>query len=98
MLALVFDPARMGSGDRFEQEARGFVEWVQSARLSEAGRELGGILMPGDPERRSRTARAAGIPIDAGTMAQLDEAAASVAERFGSSPGALSRLAPAPGA
>jgi len=95
MLALVFDPARMGSGDRFEQEARGFVDWVQSARLSEAGRELGGILMPGDPERISRARRAQAIPIDAGTMAQLDEAAASVAERFGSSPGALSALAAA---
>lgn len=51
MLALVFDPARLGTGERFEQEARSFVDWVKSARPSAVGRELGGILMPGDPER-----------------------------------------------
>ncbi|HWS76337.1 MAG TPA: malate/lactate/ureidoglycolate dehydrogenase [Quisquiliibacterium sp.] len=92
MLALVFDPARMGTGEHFEQEARGFVEWVRSARLSDAGRELGGILLPGDPERISRERRASAIPIDAETMAQLDQAAASIAGRFGRSPGPLSAL------
>lgn len=92
MLALVFDPARLGSGEHFEREARGFVDWVKSARLSEVGQAQGGILMPGDPERRSRAARAAAIPVDAGTMAQLDEAAASIGKRFGRSPGPLSAL------
>jgi uncharacterized oxidoreductase len=93
MLALVFDPARMGTGEHFEREARGFVDWVKSARLSDAGRALGGILLPGDPERISRERRAAAIPIDAETMSQLDAAAASVAGRFGGSPGPLSALA-----
>ena len=90
MLALVFDPARLGNGSYFEQEARAFVDWVRSARLSEAGQAQGGILMPGDPERRARQARAQAIPIDAETMTQLDEAAASIAARFGRGPGALS--------
>jgi uncharacterized oxidoreductase len=93
MLAIVFDPAKMGSGERFEQEARSFVDWVRSARLSDVGKELGGILMPGDPERISRAKREKALPIDAGTMAQMDAAAAAVAERFGKSPGALSALA-----
>jgi hydroxycarboxylate dehydrogenase B len=75
MLTIVFDPKRIGPGERFEQEARGFVEWVASAPLSGA---VDRIMVPGDPERRSRAARAKLIPIDAGTMAQLDEAAAAV--------------------
>lgn len=75
MLTIVFDPNRVGPGERFESEARGFVEWVQSARLSGA---VDRIMMPGDPEMRSREARANAIPIDAGTMAQLDEAAATI--------------------
>jgi uncharacterized oxidoreductase len=72
MLTIVFDPNRVGPGAQFESEARNFVDWVQSAKLSG---EVDRIMMPGDPERASRAARAQGIPIDAGTMAQLDEAA-----------------------
>lgn len=92
MLTLVFDPNRLGTGERFEQEARTFVEWVRSAKLSEVGRELGGILMPGDPERVSREKRAKAVPVDSGTLAQMDQASASVAARFGQSPGPLSAL------
>ncbi len=50
MLAIVFDPSRLGTGGTFEAEARAFVEWVESAPLSGV---LESILMPGDPERRS---------------------------------------------
>ncbi len=96
MLVLVFDPSKLGTGERFEQEARSFVDWVRSARLSEVGKELGAILMPGDPERRSRAARAALVPIDSGTMAQMDAASAAIAQRFGSSPGPLSALSHKP--
>ena len=92
MLTLVFDPARLGTGQRFEQEARGFVDWVKSAPLSEVGRGLGGVLMPGDPERISRARRETLLPIDEGTMAQMDAASAAVAARFGQSPGPLSAL------
>jgi len=92
MLTLVFDPQKLGTGERFEQEARNFVDWVKSARVSEVGKELGGIMMPGDPERVSRAKRAQLMPIDAGTMAQMDQASAAVAGRFGQSPGPLSAL------
>jgi len=92
MLAIVFDPSRLGTGAHFEREARAFAEWVQSARLGEIGRAQGGILMPGDPERRSRAARAQLIPVDAGTMAEMDAASAKIGARFGQSPGPLSAL------
>ena len=90
MLAIVFDPARLGDRAPFLHEAARFVEWVQSSRLADGA---DAILMPGDPERRSRAARAAGVPIDAGTMAQLDQASADVAIAAGRSPGPLSALA-----
>jgi len=89
MLTIVFDPKRLGTGERFEQEARSFVQWVESARLSGA---VDRIMMPGDPERRARAARAREMPIDPGTMAQLDGAAAAVSKRFGQSPGPCSAL------
>jgi uncharacterized oxidoreductase len=88
MLAIVFDPARLGNGGAFEAEARSFVEWVKSAARSGPQE----ILVPGDPERRSRQARAAEVPIDEGTLAQLDEAAREVATIAGNSPGPLSAL------
>ena len=72
MLAIVFDPTRIGPAERFAAEAREFCDWVQSAPLSGATDR---VMMPGDPERRARAARADGLPIDAGTLAELDEAA-----------------------
>jgi uncharacterized oxidoreductase len=75
MLAIVFDPLRVGPAERFAQEARAFVGWVESAPLSGATDR---IMMPGDPERRARAARAQGVAIDPGTMDELDAAARSV--------------------
>lgn len=94
MLAILFDPEKLGPGSSFEREARSFIDWVQSAPLSGA---IEAILMPGDPERRSRLARAVSVPIDEGTLAELDEASALLARSKGFSPGPLSRLTrPAP--
>ncbi|MCX7273720.1 MAG: malate/lactate/ureidoglycolate dehydrogenase [Burkholderiales bacterium] len=92
MLTIVFDPARMAGGQSFEAEARHFVDWVRSARLSADGQALGGILMPGDAERHTRAERAHQVPVDTGTLAQMDKAAAAIATRFGHSPGPLSAL------
>ncbi len=75
MLTIVFDPAKIGSLDAFEKESAAFEDWVRSARTAPGAT---GILMPGDPERASRKARAAGIAIDAQTLAQLDDAAARI--------------------
>ena len=89
MLTIVFDPARFGTQNAFESSTREFVEWVKSARLMEGHDE---ILMPGDPERKSRKARAQALPIDEGTIAEMDAAAATVLATSGKGPGALSAL------
>jgi hydroxycarboxylate dehydrogenase B len=89
MLAIVFDPQRLGTGGYFEDETRRFVQWVKSAPLRPGFSE---IQMPGDPERSARKLRAAAIPIDTATLAQLDQASAAIAKRTGGSPGPLSAL------
>jgi uncharacterized oxidoreductase len=48
--------------------------------------------VPGDPERAARSARAQAIPVDSGTLAQLDQASAAISARFGQSPGPVSAL------
>lgn len=88
MLAIVFDPQRVGPLEAFEREARAFTDWVRSARRQEG---VEGILMPGEPERQSRAVRADGIPIDAGTLRELDQAEAAMAADRGA------RHAPPPG-
>ena len=83
MMTIIFDPARLETGAAFQSETKRFVDWVQSARLDEVGEELGGVLLPGDPERRMRIARASQIPIDEGTMGELVQAAKTVSEARG---------------
>jgi uncharacterized oxidoreductase len=78
MLAIVLDLSRLRSADAFSAEVSAFVEWVQSSPLR-TGSDA--VLMPGDPERLSRRARADAIPIDAGSLALLDGAAAAVAAK-----------------
>lgn len=78
MLAIVFDPERLGTAGSFEHEASAFIEWVQSAKLDAVGEKLGGILMPGDAERRSRAARKIQMSIDSGTLNELALAAQTV--------------------
>jgi len=92
MLTIVFDPARFGTQSAFEHSTRDFVQWVKSARLAEGHDE---IMMPGDPERKSRKARATAVPIDEGTIAEMDAAAATVARSAAGktgAPGPLSLL------
>lgn len=91
MLAIVFDPNRLGTGQWFEAQAREFIDWVRSAPPSSDNAD-GPVLVPGDPERAARSARAQMIPIDSGTLAQLDQASAAIAARFGQSPGPVSAL------
>ena len=80
MLVIVFDPSRFGAADHFEQEAREFIEYVQSAPRTVPDAP---IEMPGDAERRYRRERANALPVDAGTLRTLDEAARSVNELRG---------------
>jgi uncharacterized oxidoreductase len=80
MLALVFDPNKLNTAELFSAEVQHFIEWVQSSALRPG---FDTIQMPGDAERSSRLARAAFIPVDGGTLAELDQAAAAVAAARG---------------
>lgn len=90
MLAILFDPARLGTSTTFGHEVEAFVAWLKASRL-QPGNDA--IRLPGDPERAWRRARAEYIPVDDGTLAQLDDAAARVSQTRGKSPGPLSALA-----
>lgn len=75
MIAIVFDPARFGALDHYEREADAFIDYVRSARQAQPGQP---ILMPGEAEEHYRAARARALPLDAGTVALLDEAVATI--------------------
>jgi len=75
MLAIVFDPSRFGAGEHFENEAREFIAYVQSARRTQPDAP---IEVPGDAERRYRVERASALPVDKGTLRTLDEAAQAI--------------------
>ncbi|WP_439685402.1 malate/lactate/ureidoglycolate dehydrogenase [Cupriavidus oxalaticus] len=90
MLAIVFDPQRLGTSTSFGGEVQAFADWIRSSR-QQCGQA--GIALPGEPERQRRRERAEAIPVDSGTLAQLDDAAARVQSVRGASPGPLSLLA-----
>lgn len=90
MLALVFDPRHLNTAELFSAEVNQFIEWVQSSALRPGA---DAIQMPGDAERISRRTRAEFIPIDGDTLAELDLAAAAVAQARGCPCAALSPLA-----
>ena len=75
MLAIVFDPARFGAGEHFEQEAKAFIDYVQSAKRIDADAP---IEVPGDAERRFRMQRAQSLPVDTGTLKTMDDAARAI--------------------
>jgi uncharacterized oxidoreductase len=76
MLTIVIDPARLRAKCEFDQDLGDFTTWVKSAATVAPDGE---ILMPGEPEYRSRTARLReGIPLDEMTWSQLQETARSL--------------------
>jgi hydroxycarboxylate dehydrogenase B len=75
MIAIVFDPARFGALEHYEREAEAFIEYVRSARRAHADQP---ILIPGEAEQMYRAQRARALPLDAGTVALLDEAVSTV--------------------
>lgn len=72
MLSIVIDPAATGSAEGFVTEAEAYLDYVRAADLREGFEE---VLMPGDPEKRSRAARSDAIPIDDATLDLLRGAA-----------------------
>jgi hydroxycarboxylate dehydrogenase B len=72
MLAIVFDPAKMGALQNFNVETDHFEQWLKSTPLAPGHQS---IELPGEAEMRHRTTRANGIPLDLGAILKLDEAA-----------------------
>ena len=61
MLSVYLDGKRFESDDFFAREVRQYVEFVKSARPADPSGE---VLVPGEPERRTRAKRLAeGVPL-----------------------------------
>lgn len=72
----VVDPARAAGMEWLGREIDGFVSYVKASPPVDPAEP---VLMPGDPERAMRAARAReGVPVDAATWEELLEAAAAV--------------------
>ena len=73
MMAILFSPDALGTGDDFARDMDRYTQWVKSSPPAPG---VAAVQFPGDPERRCAQDRQAhGIPIDAGTWAQLLDAA-----------------------
>lgn len=71
MLAVIVSPERLRTEAAFQASIESVVAWVTEAADD--------VRLPGEPERATlATRRALGIPIDAETWAQVEEAARSV--------------------
>ena len=69
MLSIILDPTRFVSAEQFFPEVSRFIEFVQTCRTATPDGE---ILMPGEPERRTKAQRMSnGIELDATTCAQI---------------------------
>ncbi|NNM70913.1 malate/lactate/ureidoglycolate dehydrogenase [Enterovirga aerilata] len=77
MVSIYMAPSAFGRKEDMVREARKFVAWLRSSRPAVAGEA---VMLPGDPERRTREERqAAGIPVAPGAWAAIR----ATAERLG---------------
>jgi uncharacterized oxidoreductase len=73
MLTIVIDPARLGTGDaELRRLVEGYIGWSRSAAPAEGQSE---VLIPGDPEFRSRAAFGDSMVIEPVTWSQIEAAA-----------------------
>lgn len=76
MLTVLIDPAKLGTAQAFEDEARAFVDWL---RQSPPGPGAEAVQIAGEPERRTRAQRERdGIEIDDATLSEIVAAGAKV--------------------
>ncbi len=72
MLAIVIDPARLGTAPAFEREARLFLDWLHQGRPAPG---FDKVRIAGDPEREMRRKREKeGIPVDRNTWEEIQAA------------------------
>jgi uncharacterized oxidoreductase len=87
MFAILIDPQALGTDALLEGETNAFIEWVKA---SPAARDGEGVLVAGEPERRTRKQRLAeGIPMDANSWDEILRAAA----KLGADASAVDRIA-----
>jgi uncharacterized oxidoreductase len=71
MLTVIISPERLQTESAFRTEMEEAIRWAKTSSEE--------VRLPGDPERATlATRRAEGIPVDANTWAQIEEAARSV--------------------
>jgi uncharacterized oxidoreductase len=76
MLTIVIDPSRLVDREWLAQEIAGMTDYITA---SPPARPDEPVLIPGDPERRTRTERIAnGVPIDDETWRELTVAARGI--------------------
>ncbi len=89
MLSIVFDPAKLGGAESWQDEAQAFIDWVKASPPA-PDNTSGEVLVAGEPERRTRNTRdAGGIPIDRTTWGEILAAGA----RLGHAEAETNRLA-----
>jgi len=78
MFSVIVDPAAIGDARAYYEEVEAMTRWVKASPST--GTDP--VMVPGDPERRSRARRLkSGIPVDAGTWEAVRAAAALVGVR-----------------
>jgi uncharacterized oxidoreductase len=76
MLSFYIDPKRLDASDFFSQDVTRYIEYLKSSKPVQAGGE---ILIPGEPESRSRAQRMReGIPLPDDTWTAIVETARQV--------------------
>lgn len=75
LMAILLDPDVFGTAEAFGMDKDAYTDWIKASPPAPG---FDAVQLPGDPERASTAERLAhGIPVDAGTLAQLTEAAQS---------------------
>jgi uncharacterized oxidoreductase len=76
MLAILIDPARLGTAAAFQSETRQFLDWLRKGRAAPGADR---VRVAGEPEREMRAKRERdGIPVDDNTWTEIRAAAAKV--------------------
>ena len=76
MFSTIMDPAAVGDAAFFRDEIAALADHVTSAAPARGVEE---VMVPGDPERKTRARRlAGGIPVDERTLAQIYESGAKI--------------------
>jgi uncharacterized oxidoreductase len=76
MLSIVIDPASFADGSALADEVRRYVDFIRGARPRDPDQP---VMLPGEPERKSRAERlAGGITVDPETWTQIVAAGGTV--------------------